>query len=116
MNQLLTQPLPAMKNRILILFALLLPLGVLAQDATPKTFWDDPINNPMTPFYALMILVGVVTFLVFIVAIMLLQVLNTCVEKAAQEKATALGIAYVKEPSWWTKLDRKLTNAVPMEK
>lgn len=106
-----------MKNRILILFALLLPLGAMAQDATPaKTFWDDPINNPMTPFYALMVLVGVVTILVFVVAIMLLQVLNTFVEKAAQEKAAALGIPYVKEPSWWTKLDRKLTNAVPMEK
>ena len=117
MRLLLTQPPLVMKNRIIFLFILLLPLGAFAQDAVPaKTFWDDPINHPMAPFYALMVLVGVVTLLVFVVAIMLLQVLNTFVEKAAQEKAAALGIRYVKEPSWWTKLDRKLTNAVPMEK
>jgi cytochrome c oxidase cbb3-type subunit 3 len=117
MSHPLTQPLLVMKNRILSLFTLLLPLGAMAQDAAPsKTFWDDPFNHPMAPFYALMVLVGVVTLLVFVVAVMLLQVLNTFVEKVAQEKAAALGIPYVPEPSWWTKLDRKLTNAVPMEK
>lgn len=105
-----------MKNRILLLFSLMLPLGALAQDATSPTFMDDPFNHPMAPFYALLVLVGIVTLLVLVVAIMLLQVLNTFVEKAAQEKAAALGVVYVKEPSWWIKLDRKITNAVPLEK
>ncbi len=96
---------------------MLLPISTWAQDATAtKGFWDDPINHPMTPFYVLMTLVGIVTILVFVVAIMLLQVLNTFVERSAREKASAMGVAYVPEPSWWTKLDRKLTNAVPLEK
>lgn len=94
-----------------------MPVSVWAQDATAtKGFWDDPINHPMTPFYVLMTLVGIVTILVFVVAIMLLQVLNTFVERSAREKAAAMGVPYVPEPSWWTKLDRKLTNAVPLEK
>lgn len=106
-----------MKNRIITLIMLLLPASVWAQE-TPATkgFWDDPIHHPMAPFYALMALVVLVTVLVFIVAIMLLQVLNTFVERAAREKAAALGIEYKPEPSWWQKLDRKLTNAIPLEK
>jgi cytochrome c oxidase cbb3-type subunit 3 len=105
-----------MKNKITALMLLLLPAAAWAQETPAKGFWDDPINHPMTPFYALMALVLLVTILVFVVAIMLLQVLNTFVEKAAREKAAALGIEYKPEPSWWQKLDRKLTNAIPLEK
>lgn len=105
-----------MKNKITAFILLLLPAVAWAQETPAKGFWDDPINHPMTPFYALMALVLLVTILVFVVAIMLLQVLNTFVEKAAREKAAALGIEYKPEPSWWQKLDRKLTNAIPLEK
>lgn len=105
-----------MKNKITAFILLLLPAVAWAQETPAKGFWDDPINHPMTPFYALMALVLLVTILVFVVAIMLLQVLNTFVEKAAREKAAALGVEYKPEPSWWQKLDRKLTNAIPLEK
>ncbi|NBP70415.1 MAG: hypothetical protein EBU52_16985, partial [Cytophagia bacterium] len=105
-----------MKNKITAFILLLLPAVAWAQETPAKGFWDDPINHPMTPFYALMALVLLVTILVFVVAIMLLQVLNTFVEKAAREKAAALGLEYKPEPSWWQKLDRKLTNAIPLEK
>ncbi|NBW39120.1 MAG: cytochrome oxidase subunit III [Cytophagia bacterium] len=105
-----------MKNKLTAFILLLLPAAAWAQETTAKGFWDDPINHPMTPFYALMALVLIVTILVFVVAIMLLQVLNTFVEKAAREKAAALGVEYKPEPSWWQKLDRKLTNAIPLEK
>jgi cytochrome c oxidase cbb3-type subunit III len=107
-----------MKNKIFTLvLAMCLPLMVMAQDVTPsKTFWDDPINHPMAPFYALLALVGIVIVLILVVAVVLFQVLNTILEKAAKEKAEHLGIVYVPEPSWWQKVDRKLTNAVPLEK
>jgi cytochrome c oxidase cbb3-type subunit 3 len=106
-----------MKNKIVacLIFALL-PLGVQAQEATTKTFWDDPVNHPMTPFYLVIALVAIVTILILVVAIMLLNVLNMFVRKAAEERAAKLGIPYVPEPSWWQKLDRKLTDAVPLEK
>ena len=117
MMQPVNQITPVMKNKIIALLVMLMPVSAWAQDATAtKGFWDDPINHPMTPFYVLMTLVGIVTILVFVVAIMLLQVLNTFVERSAREKAAAMGVPYVPEPSWWTKLDRKLTNAVPLEK
>lgn len=105
-----------MKNKVLAILIFLMPFSVLAQEPATKTFWDDPIAHPMAPFYALMVLVAVVTLLVSIVAILLLKVLNTFVEKAARERAEKLGIVYIPEPSWWQKLDRKLTNAVPLEK
>jgi cytochrome c oxidase cbb3-type subunit III len=105
-----------MKSKILFLLAASLPLGALAQDAPVATFMDDPINHPMAPFYALVALVCVVTLLVLTVAIMLLRVLNVFVEKAEQERAQKLGVAYVRPLSWWTKIDRQLTNAVPLEK
>jgi cytochrome c oxidase cbb3-type subunit 3 len=106
-----------MKNKILafLIFALL-PFGATAQEATTKTFWHDPFNHPMSAFYLVIALVVVVTILILVVAIMLLNVLNMFVRKAAEEKAAKLGIPYVPELSWWQKLDRKLTDAVPLEK
>lgn len=115
----LTQMLLTMKNRFIAFLLLVsLPMSAWAQDAAApaKGFWDDPINHPMAPFYALIALVCVVTLLVLVVAIMLLRVLNMFVEKAAQEKAAAMGVVYKPEPSWWQKMDRQLTNAVPLEK
>jgi cytochrome c oxidase cbb3-type subunit III len=107
-----------MKNKILaFILALCLPLMVSAQDAPlTKTFWDDPFKHPMASLYFLILAVGIVVLLVLVVAIMLIQVLNAFLEKSAREKATQLGIAYVPELSWWKKVDRKLTNAVPLEK
>jgi cytochrome c oxidase cbb3-type subunit III len=106
-----------MKNKIgLLLYFLFLPLLTSAQEASSTSFWDDPVNNPLTPLYMVIVLVVVVTLLILMVAIMLLNVLNMFVRKAAEEKAAKLGIPYVPELSWWKKLDRKLTNAVPLEK
>jgi cytochrome c oxidase cbb3-type subunit 3 len=106
-----------MKNKIgPLLFLFLFPILAVAQDGQAPTFWDDPVNNPLTPLYAVIVLVIVVTLLILLVAIMLLNVLNMFVQRAAEEKAARLGVPYVPEPSWWKKLDRKLTNAVPLEK
>jgi cytochrome c oxidase cbb3-type subunit 3 len=50
------------------------------------------------------------------VAILLLRSFNTLVEQTLKEKAKSLGVAYVPEPSVWTKLFEKLNAAVPVEK
>jgi cytochrome c oxidase cbb3-type subunit 3 len=72
-------------------------------------------SNSMTALYALGALVFVVLLLVIMVAILLLRSFNTLVEQTLKHKAKALGVAYVPEPSFWTKLFEKLNAAVPVE-
>ena len=72
-------------------------------------------SNSMTALYALGALVFVVLLLVIFVTILLLRSFNTLVEQTLKEKAKALGVAYVPEPSYWTKLSQKLNASVPVE-
>src|SRR6186997_1302682 len=72
-------------------------------------------SNSMTALYALGALVFVVLLLVIMVAILLLRSFNTLVEQTLKHKAKARGVAYVPEPSFWTKLFEKLNAAVPVE-
>ncbi|HEY5918252.1 MAG TPA: cbb3-type cytochrome c oxidase N-terminal domain-containing protein [Chryseolinea sp.] len=72
-------------------------------------------SNSMTALYALGALVFVVLLLVIFVTILLLRSFNMLVEQTLKEKAKALGVAYVPEPSYWTKLSQKLNASVPVE-
>lgn len=109
-----------MKKIISSLLLLIASLGVFAQDAatteTASGFWKDPFADPMFPFYAVMVFVFLVSILVLLVAAYMLRILNMFVRQAAEEKAAKLGIRYVPQPSWWQKLNQKLTGSVPMEK
>ncbi len=82
-----------------------------------KSFWDNPMSDPLMPFYILLGFIFLVVLLVIIVAAYMIGILNMFVQQAAAEKAARQGIPYVPPLSWWTRLDRKfLTGAVPIEK
>ena len=96
------------------LILLWMSLSTFAQE-TPKTFWDDPLKDPMMPLYAVTTMVFIVMILVLAVAIVMIRVLNVFVREAAKARATKLGIAYQPEPSWWDKLWQRLNRSVPVQ-
>ena len=96
-----------MKKILLSAAGLLVTITGFSQEAAS--------SNSMTALYALGALVFIVLLLVIMVAILLLRSFNTLVEQTLKEKAKALGVAYVPEPSYWTKLSQKLNASVPVE-
>lgn len=104
-----------MKTMMLLLAGLLTSAAVWAQEPVQKTFWDDPVNHPAAALYAVLtfVLIGVV--LVLLVAIVLLRAFNVLVEQAEKDKAKALGVVYMPRPSFWSSLNQKLNNSVPIE-
>lgn len=89
----------------------------MAQDAAPATsFWRDPFNDPLFPFYLVIGFVFLTAFLVIIVAIYMLQVLNVFIRKAAEERAEKLGVKYVAPPSYWSKFWDQINAFRPAEK
>jgi cytochrome c oxidase cbb3-type subunit 3 len=99
----------------LLLIMLLSSVGSFAQDAAPKTFWDDPLKDPMLPTYMVMALVFIVMLLVLAVAILMIRVLNVFVCDAGKERAAKLGIVYKPEPSWWDKFVHRINRSVPLQ-
>lgn len=96
---------------------LALSVSSFAQEAVPaKSFWNDPFNDPLFPLYAVFASMFIVTLLVLFVALYILKVLNLFVQKAAEEKAAKLGIAYTSEPSAWSIFWDKINALKPVEK
>jgi cytochrome c oxidase cbb3-type subunit 3 len=104
----------AMKKLFLSLGAVLLSIASFSQEAAPS-FWDDPIGHPLAPLYGLAALVFILLVLVITVSIVLLRSFNVLVEQTLKEKAKALGIPYVRQPSPWERLMQKLNASVPVE-
>jgi cytochrome c oxidase cbb3-type subunit 3 len=94
-----------------------LSVSSFAQEATPaKSFWSDPFADPLFPLYAVFASMFVVALLVFFVALYILKVLNLFVQRAAEERAAKLGIAYKPEPSAWATFWDKINAFKPVEK
>jgi len=104
----------AMKKIFLSIAALLISISGFSQQAAPS-FWDDPIGHPLAPLYGLGALIFVLLVLVTTVAGVLLRSFNALVEQTLKEKAKALGIPYVPQPSPWERLMQKLNASVPVE-
>lgn len=86
---------------VLLLFA---STGWAQDQASSKsTFWSDPVNHPLFPLYLVSALILVTVILVLITAAFALRILNLFIERAAKERAAKLGLAYVKEISFWEK-------------
>lgn len=103
-----------------ILIAVLLSFSafaVFAQDADipAKTFWDDPVNDPMTPLYLVMAVIVVVAVLTTVTGIYMLTIINLLTERLRRERAEKLGIAYVPPVSWWSRFSRQMNDSVPLE-
>jgi cytochrome c oxidase cbb3-type subunit 3 len=100
------------------LFTLLVSPVALAQDASSPagSFWSDPVNHPLFTFYVMVGFIFIVLILVLLVAVYMLSILNMFIRKAAEEKAAKEGRPYVAPVSWWKRVDRTLTDAVPLGK
>ena len=102
-------------KKLVSLFAMIVAsLSVIAQPAKVE-FWSDPLNHPLTPFYALMLFLAIVIVLVMLVAVSMIRVLNTLSRKAEQERAEKLGIVYKASPSLWTRFVQQMNASVPVE-
>jgi cytochrome c oxidase cbb3-type subunit III len=105
-----------MKKLALSIIAMLTTIVSFAQEAaTAKTFWDDPISDPLFPLYVVTSFVVIVIVLILFVAFYMLRILNMFVQKAAEEKAAKLGIVYMPQPSVWQRLWSKINASVPIE-
>jgi cytochrome c oxidase cbb3-type subunit 3 len=108
-----------MKNAKRILLISLAPffsVAANAQEATTLTFWDDPVNHPLTPLYVVTAFVLVAMLTVLLVAFYLLRILNVLIEQTEKERAAKLGKEYVKHQSWWAKFVQRLNDSVPVAK
>jgi cytochrome c oxidase cbb3-type subunit 3 len=105
-----------MKKIAFLLAGLLACAAALAQAPTPKTFWDDPVNNPATPLYVTAAFVFIVLLLVLAVSIMMLRAFHMLIEQTEKAKAESLGVTYMPRPSLWSTLTQKLNNSVPVER
>jgi cytochrome c oxidase cbb3-type subunit III len=97
---------------------LALSLGSLctfAQEPAARSFWDDPLKDPMFPIYMVTTMVFVVILLVMAVAITMIRVLNLFIREVARERATRLGMAYVPEPNAWDKFWQRMNRSVPLQ-
>jgi cytochrome c oxidase cbb3-type subunit III len=90
-------------------------LSAMAQAAETSSFWTDPFNNPMTPFYALISLISVVIVLILLVAFSMIRVINTLTENIAKEKAEKAGLTFKPKPSLWSRFVQRMNASVPVE-
>ncbi|MDH4058315.1 MAG: c-type cytochrome [Cyclobacteriaceae bacterium] len=103
----------SLTNKILAAIVLL-PLGAMAQNS--GTVEKSVLDDPLVLFYITAGFLFILSLLVIAVALYMLQALRYMARNAAMERAKKLGIQYKEEPSWWTKFDRMVTDAVPIEK
>ncbi|MBT1689067.1 cbb3-type cytochrome c oxidase N-terminal domain-containing protein [Dawidia soli] len=82
--------------------------------ATAPGFWDDPVNHPLMPLYALSLFAAIVAMLVVVVCISLLRVLNVLINLSEKERAEKHGIAYVPRGSFWQQFVQKANASVPL--
>jgi cytochrome c oxidase cbb3-type subunit 3 len=104
-----------MKKIFICLAALLLTSNVMAQDiVATKTFWNDPVNDPMMPLYAVSTIVFIVFILVIAVAIYTLRIVNLFASQVEKEHALKEGKIYIPKPSLWDKISQRLNASVPV--
>lgn len=103
-----------MKRILSLIFGLLIPLGALAQGATAKSFWDDPMNHPQLRLYLLITFVSIVIILIIVVLLVMIRTLSVVFNKMDRQSAEAAGRVYVQQPTWWDKLAQQLNDSVPV--
>ncbi|HEY9009370.1 MAG TPA: cbb3-type cytochrome c oxidase N-terminal domain-containing protein [Ohtaekwangia sp.] len=104
-----------MKKVYMSLAAFLMASAAIAQESSvTKTFWDDPINDPMMPVYAVSAMVFIVLVLVLAVALYMVRIVNILIEQSEKDKAAQEGRVYVPRPSFWGRLSQKLNDSVPV--
>ena len=102
-----------MKKFISFILILLFPMAAFAQEAVQQV---SILNDPLLPLYVVIAFIVLVSLMVLIVAIYMIKILNMFVERAAQERATKLGIEYVPEPGFWMRFWSRISDMKPVEK
>ena len=97
------------------MLAMVSGLNAWAQEGNHKTFWDDPVNDPMLPVYLVTTFVFLVIILVAAVAVYLIRILNMLTSQAEKDRAQQLGITHVQKPGWWSRFVQQVNDAVPIE-
>lgn len=103
-----------LKQILLLLFSSATIISANAQETAAKSFWDDPVNHPLTPLYVVTAFVLIAMLTVLLVAFYLLRILNLLIEQTEEKRAATLGKPYVKRESWWSKLVQRLNASVPV--
>lgn len=103
-----------MKKVLALLVLTGIGFGAAAQNAQSQSFWQDPVNHPMTPIYGLIGLIAVVIFLIVIVAFYMIRVLNALSNNLARERARMAGVSYSPQPSMWQRFVRSMNASVPV--
>ena len=104
-------------KKLFLLFTCFLVHGAsFAQEAPAKTFWSDPLNDPLLPLYLVMAFVFVVALLVVVVALYILKILNMFTRQAEEARAEKLGMVYKPEPSFFATFWNKINALKPVEK
>jgi cytochrome c oxidase cbb3-type subunit III len=106
-----------MKRLLASLTFSILSLSSFAQEnaTAEKRFLDDPLNDPMLPFYLVAAFVFIVVILLAFVAIYMMRVLNFLTVQAEKERAQKLGMAYVERPTWWSRFSQSMNASVAVE-
>jgi cytochrome c oxidase cbb3-type subunit 3 len=103
-----------MKKVGLLILTLILSSGAIAQELVNKSFWEDPINDPMLPFYLIISFLLLTAILIGVIGIYLVKTLNMLAAQAEKDKAQKLGKVYVPKPSLWSKIMQQLNASVPV--
>lgn len=105
-----------MKKKVLLVSGMLVAISSFAQNSgAQKTFWADPVGDPMFPAYTVLSLLVVSILLAVFVCVYALRVMNLLHEQVQREKANRLGIAYIPAPGWWARLSQKMNASVPID-
>ncbi|MGI9543651.1 MAG: cbb3-type cytochrome c oxidase N-terminal domain-containing protein [Cyclobacteriaceae bacterium] len=81
----------------------------------PVLSWGQTETAQDVSYTIILAMVSLVIVLVLIMAIYLVKVLNLVLRREKERQAAEQGIPLVEEPSWWSRLDARLTEAVPVE-
>lgn len=90
-----------MRQLITTIFVALLNVPVQAQQSVgTKSFWDDPISDPMFPFFIVIGFIFIVAILVILVALTVVNLLNVLVQKENKESSRAGANDTLAESHW----------------
>ena len=104
-----------MKKFLIVALSLFTSNLVFAQETSDQGFLNDPLQDPMLPYYVLIGFTFLVALVTLIAAIYIMQVLNLMARQMAEERARKEGIEYVPEPSRWAQFWDRFHNLRPIE-
>lgn len=106
-----------MRKSALFLSGLFLGNISFAQEVSSSTatFWDDPLQHPLLPYYFIIAILIVCIALTAVVAAYVIRIVKMLSTQLSKEKAAKLGIPYTPSPGWWDRFTQRMNASVPVE-